>query len=579
MQRPGRKRRDDGEAIDREAAESLLSDVIESTATQVAIVGPDLGVVTANAPFRHAFAGGSDPAGMPLDLLHGLSSPQARADVLSAVRSTIAHRGDTLFFLDDAGQFTRHWWEVSVAPLPSNPGAVLRLRDVTELVEAARLSTAGRSRDAATGLLGHEALEHELAAILGSRSGRRACAAIFQIDQLGLVRAALGDQGAAELVQQVVATVRHCLPPHGELGRVGEAFAAVFEADSDEQVDQVLAACRDAVRQPVSARGRTMRLTASIGYATAPSNAPLPPPGSTAVHVEMLADAGAALREAVRRGGSRAVRHDALPGDSAESTLRLWNELRAAIQYRQMEVWFQPIVLLDTRRPVGAEALSRWRHPQLGDVAPDEFIPSAEGNSEILNIGAFVHDRATQVGRALRTDTTTRLRDFQISINAATEELAWPQYATSLLSRIESNEARPEWFTIEVPERSAELGDDNSRANLVRLADAGMTLSLDGCGRSASLLPSLVDLGVTRVKIERSLISMLTADSRVDQVIAALVGLATGLGLDVVATGVETDEQAERLRRFGCRAAQGYLFSPAVPETDLAPVLRDLASG
>ncbi|MEY4607579.1 MAG: hypothetical protein RLY45_2339, partial [Actinomycetota bacterium] len=82
-----------------------------------------------------------------------------------------------------------------------------------------------------------------------------------------------------------------------------------------------------------------------------------------------------------------------------------------------------------------------------------------------------------------------------------------------------------------------------------------------------------------RVKIERSLISMLTADSRVDQVIAALVGLATGLGLDVVATGVETDEQADRLRQFGCRAAQGYLFSPAVPETDLAPVLRDLASG
>lgn len=578
MQRPGRKRRDDGEAIDRDAAEQLLNDVMESTATQVAIVGPDLGIVTANAPFRHAFAGGSDPAGMPLDLLHGLSSPQARADVLGAVRSTIAHRGDTLFFLDDASPLTRHWWEVSVAPLPSNPGAVLRLRDVTELVEAARLSSAGRGRDAATGLLGHEALEHELASMLGRRSGRRACAAIFQIDQLGLVRAALGDQGAAELVQQVVSTVRHCLPPHGELGRVGEAFAAVFEAESDEQADQVLAACRDAVRQPVSARGRTMRVTASIGYTTAPSTS-LPPPGSASVHAEMLADAAAALREAVRRGGSRAVRHDALPGDSAEATLRLWNELRAAIQFRQMEVWFQPIVLLDTRRPVGAEALSRWRHPQLGDVSPDEFIPSAERNSEILNIGAFVHDRATQVGRALRTDSTTRLRDFQISINAAVEELAWPQYATSLLSRVEANEARPEWFTIEVPERSAELADGISRENLVRLADAGMTLSLDGCGRSASLLPSLVDIGFRRLKVERSLISRLTADSRVDQVIAALVGLAAGLGLDVIATGVETDEQADRLRQFGCRAAQGYLFSPAVPETDLAPVLRDLASG
>ncbi|MFM7043999.1 MAG: EAL domain-containing protein, partial [Ilumatobacteraceae bacterium] len=324
--------------------------------------------------------------------------------------------------------------------------------------------------------------------------------------------------------------------------------------------------------------GRTMRVTASIGYTTSATQSALPPPGAPSATAEMLAHAQAALREAIRRGGSRALRYDALPADSAEATVRLWNELRAAIQFRQMEVWFQPIVLLDTRRPVGAEALSRWRHPHLGDVAPDEFIPSAERNSEILNIGAFVHDRATLVGRSLRTDTTTRLRDFQISINAAVEELAWPQFATSLLSRIEANEARPEWFTLEVPERAAELGDDISRQNLVLLARSGLTLSLDGCGRSASLLPSLVDLGLRRVKIERSLISQLTADSRVDRVIAALVGLAAGLGLDVVATGVETDEQADRLRQFGCRAAQGYLFSPAVPEPDLAPVLRDLAS-
>ena len=160
--------------------------------------------------------------------------------------------------------------------------------------------------------------------------------------------------------------------------------------------------------------------------------------------VDLLANAETAFRDAAHRGGNRTVAFGAHTGSEAENTVRLWNELRTAIQYRQMEVWFQPIVNLTTRHPVAAEALSRWHHPHLGDVAPDEFIPSAERNAEILNIGAFVHDRATQVSRALRTDTTTRVPNFHLCINAAAEEMAWPHFATTLLNRIASNDARPD---------------------------------------------------------------------------------------------------------------------------------------
>ncbi|MFZ9630313.1 MAG: EAL domain-containing protein, partial [Ilumatobacteraceae bacterium] len=400
-----------------------------------------------------------------------------------------------------------------------------------------------------------------------------ACAAMFRIDQLGLVRSALGDVGAAEMIGQVVATVRHCLPPRSDLGRTDEGFVAMFDAADEVEVDRVISAIGDAIRQPVTTRGRTMRVTASIGFTSVDTaRADTPPPADLAARAET------ALRDAASRGGNRVVAFGAHTGAAAEATVRLWNELRTAIQYRQMEVWFQPIVNLTTRHPVAAEALSRWHHPQLGDVSPDEFIPSAERNSEILNIGAFVHDRATQVSRALRTDTTTRLPNFTLCINVAAEELAWPHFAASLLNRITSNDARPDWFSLEIAERSLDLDDRVVRDNMTALASAGLVLTLDGFGRSMAVLPQLIDLGIRRAKVDRSMVAQLMTDRRVERVIASMVQLAVALGLDTIATGVETEEQALLLAHLGCRSGQGFLFSPAVPETDLARVLRDLST-
>lgn len=576
MQRPGRRRRDGDDAADNDTAEGarldeLLSDVIEATATQVAVMGPEGAVVTANSAFRLAFASGGDPTGRRLDELGGLTTPQARADLVSAVHGALEVRGEVAMFVHDGAAIIRRWWEVSVAPLTA--GAVLRLRDVTELVEAARAGSSSRGRDPETGLLGPEAVEPHLQAVLDRTADRLACVAAFRIDQLGLVTSALGDVGAGEMVQQVATTVRHCLPPRSDLGRTGDSFIAMFDAADDLEVDRVVSAIGDAVRQPVTTRGRTMRVTASIGFVTVD-----PARREELMPSDLIARADAALREATARGGNRVVAFGAHTDAAAVSTVRLWNELRNAIQYRQMEVWFQPIVNLTTRHPVAAEALSRWHHPQLGDVSPDEFIPSAERNAEILNIGAFVHDRSTQVSRALRTDTTTRLPNFHLCINVAVEELAWPHFASSLLTRIASNDARPDWFSLEVPERSLDLGDRAVRDNLAALASAGIVLTLDGFGRSVPLLPQLIDLGIRRVKFDRALIAQLLVDRRVERVITSLVQLAVALGLDTIATGVETEEQALLLAHLGCRSGQGFLFSPAVPETDLSRVLRDLST-
>ena len=580
MQRPGRRRRDAdtdttrGEApsLDRATADRLLSDVLESTDTQLAVVDERLIVITANLPFRNGFGGGLDPSGHPLGDLTGVAGTSSFVDLLEAVRCAVTMRTEVrLYARDDIDSRTR-WLDVTATPLPSNPGAIVRARDVSDLVEAARIVRSAPTQHGHDGVLPPGALPPRLQQAMQQGTERVRCVAELDIDQFSVVRTALGDQGAAELAQQVIAAVRRHLPPGGDLGTtITDSYLFTFPAGDEMEIDRAVSAIRDAVRQPVTVRGRTMRVTASLGYTVVTG-------GSIPDAAHALAEATAAMQLAARRGGNRCMRYSTESSGTPEGMLRLWNELRSALQFRQMEVWFQPIVSLADGRPLAAEALCRWHHPQLGDVAPTEFIRSAERNSEIINIGSFVHDRAAQVMRALRADSSSRLREFQLSINAAPDELAWPQFASSLLARLEANEVRPEWFALEVSERSLESGDEAVGINLAAVAAAGVTIVLDDFGTSLASLPRLVDLGVRRAKLQRSLVAAMVDDPRVDHIVASLLALATALGLDTVAGGVESDATVRRLRELGCRSAQGYLFSPAIPEIELSSVLRDLAT-
>lgn len=580
MQRPGKRRRNADQEVpdvapgglDRAAAERLLSDVLESTDTELAVVDDRLVVITANLPFRNGFAGGVDPSGTPLAQLSSAGAGVPFSDLVDAVRSAVSQRCEVRLYTHDVRHGRERWLDVTATPLPSNPGAIVRARDVSDLVEAARIVRSAPPASRRDGVLSPDALLPRLEHVLQQGGAAVRCVAELVIDQFAVVRTALGDAGASEIAEQVTTSVRRHLPPGGDMGTtVLDTYVVTFPAGDDMEIDRAVSAIRDAVRQPVTVRGRTMRVTASIGYTIAAGGGATTAPGA-------LAEAAAALQLAAHRGGNRCVRYSTDTAGTPDGMLRLWNELRSALQFRQMEVWFQPIVSLADGRPLAAEALCRWHHPQLGDVAPTEFIRSAERNSEIINIGSFVHDRAAQVTRALRADSTSRLREFQVSINAAADELAWPQFATSLLARIEANEARPEWFALEVSERSLESGDDTVRDNLAAVAAAGVTLSLDDFGTSLASLPRLVELGVRRAKLQRGLVAAMADDPRADHVVAALLSLAQALGLDTVAGGVESDATVRRLRELGCRSAQGYLFSPAIPETELSAVLRDLST-
>ncbi|MEI8239706.1 MAG: bifunctional diguanylate cyclase/phosphodiesterase, partial [Actinomycetota bacterium] len=460
------------------------------------------------------------------------------------------------------------WFDVTAMPLRVHPGAMLRARDVTLLVDAARSGVTDRVHDTLTGLLSRDRLEALLTNDLARTDSSGLCVVMLDVDQFGVVKETLGYSAGDEVLQQVATHLQRHVPAGGRVARLErDTFCITFRPDAPTDVDRVSSDLRDAVRQPVTVRGRTMRITASVG-STITDN-------STSVE-QAFQQAESAMQEAKRRGGNRCVLYARSLTATQDDTMRLWNALRSALQFRQMEVWFQPVVSLATDRPVAIEALCRWHHPQFGDISPGEFIPIAERNSEILHIGSFVHGRSAEVMNSLRSSRSLPLRNLQVSINASPNEIAWPQFATNLLARIRANEAAPEWFALEVTEQALSRSDDAIRSNLAALADAGVTISLDDFGTGSSSLERLVSLHVTRVKIDRKFVAKMVDDEPTQRLVAAMIAMAHDLQMDTVAEGVETSEQAAALRALGCHSAQGFLYAPAVPETELQSVLSDL---
>ncbi|MFZ4717803.1 MAG: putative bifunctional diguanylate cyclase/phosphodiesterase [Ilumatobacteraceae bacterium] len=547
---------------------TLLTGLLESAHAEIAIVDEHSHFVAANGAFREQFLHGGDPTGMSLSELAGRLDDPPLLDMLDVVRQVLGSGSEVSLFTRDHLHGRDRWLDVTVSPLVLQPGVVLRASDVTDLVETARSVHAGRATDELTGLLSAEALIEALDTSLRRRASMW-CVAMIDIDQFTVIRQTLGYSAGDELLRMVAGTLRRLAPLGSHVSRwQGDTFCVAFEPVPGAEVDHVASLLRDGVRQPVTVQGRTVRITASVGSTLCSADRPIE---------DALQQAELAMQEASKRGGNRCVTYDAELAEPQEGMVRLWNALRSALQFRQMEVWFQPVVSLATDKPIAAEALCRWHHPQFGDVSPGEFIPIAERNSEILNIGSFVHGRAAETAVALRTTRVVPMADFQISVNASPNELAWPDFARNMLARIKANDAHPEWFALELTEQALAQRDPAVRENIRILREAGVTLVLDDFGTGYSSLERLRDIPVDKVKIDRRFVANLD-DERNVRIIATIVALAQELGMQTVAEGVETTEQAARLRSLGCNAAQGFLYAPAVPDSELTAVLRDISA-
>ncbi|WP_249978701.1 EAL domain-containing response regulator [Vreelandella olivaria] len=257
--------------------------------------------------------------------------------------------------------------------------------------------------------------------------------------------------------------------------------------------------------------------------------------------------------------------------------LHLQQAIRGASARGEMSLAFQPKLSLITQRIIGAEALLRWHHPELGHVSPADFIPLAEASGEILSIGEWVLEEAMRHIVAWRAQGLLN-DEFHIAVNVAARQLARKDFAEKLLERLNAHNIPERFFALEVTESGLMSDMQNARVQLAQLADVNIAVAIDDFGTGHSSLAYVKTLPFTTLKIDRAFVMDLEEDAVDRHLALTITQLAHAVGCDVVAEGIETSAQVDYLRSIGCEAAQGYYYARPLPADEFFAWCKKWAS-
>ncbi|AXI77355.1 putative bifunctional diguanylate cyclase/phosphodiesterase [Peterkaempfera bronchialis] len=384
----------------------------------------------------------------------------------------------------------------------------------------------------------------------------------LDLDGFKTVNDSLGHHAGDQLLSAVAERFRHCLDDPGKtVARMGGDEFTVLVADpaGEEEMADLARQLIGSLGTAVQVGGRPLSVTVSAGVLACASDAMEP--------AEVVQAADIALLRAKAEGTGRWVLYDAdsHAREIARSTLR--THLPTALERGEFFLEYQPLVSLRDGGVVGAEALVRWRHPQHGTLGPDAFVPLAEQTGLIVPLGRWVLEAACRQARAWQR----QLPDIplRINVNLAPRQARSPELVHDVLRILKEAELDPEVLCLEVTENALIGADDQALHALRRLTDHGVTIALDDFGTGYSNFSHLHRLPVHSLKIDRSLTGDLSGpdlpDPTAEKILTALVSLARALGLAVTAEGVETADQADRLRALGCDTAQGWLYGRPGP--------------
>jgi diguanylate cyclase (GGDEF)-like protein/PAS domain S-box-containing protein len=410
-------------------------------------------------------------------------------------------------------------------------------------------------------------VEHALAS--NGRRSQPLAVFFIDLDRFKLVNDSLGHEAGDELLRLVATRLASEIRPSDTLARLdGDEFAVLCEqlpskVTATRIADQLMAA----VEKPLVLNGNGHMLSASIGIAlnTGKSSG-----------ADVLRDADSAMNHAKTAGGGRVELFDEEIRARVVGRVRTESALRAALAAEdQVYVDYQPLVSLRSGQIVGAEALARWRHPDWGPVSPVEFIPVAEDSGLIHQLGEQVMRRAARECAAWQDHP-----DFAgIAVNVSIRQLIQPDEVARLVRDVTAAEGIPPGFlTLEMTESVLIEQLDAARNTLASLGDLGVHLSLDDFGTGYSSLSYLAELPFDSVKIDRSLIRNVLDTPRADVLAATIIHGVQALDKQVIAEGVETREQANRLQALGCDIAQGFYFAKPMAPNMLTALLQDRPS-
>jgi diguanylate cyclase (GGDEF)-like protein/PAS domain S-box-containing protein len=451
---------------------------------------------------------------------------------------------------------------------PAVGGLVLNMRDVTERKMLEDELRHQAFHDALTGLANRPLFEDRLSHALALAARReKAFAVLFiDLDDFKTINDSLGHARGDELLRAVASRIRGILRPTDTAARLGgDEFALLLEVIDDER-DACGVAKRilDALALPFMIGGHELGVTASVGVAMWA--------GASGVQ-DLLRDADIAMYAAKAAGKASIRTFEPAMHRRALERLELTSELRIALERHQFELDYQPIVELDSGCVVGVEALVRWQHPARQRIAPEQFIGLAEETGLIVPMGLWVLEKAcTQAREWERLCADRRL---QLCVNVSTRQLHEPDFVEQVRKVLQTTGLRADSLVLEITEGLL-LGD---RETLVAQLDAlkrlGLRVAVDDFGTGYSSLSHLRHFPIDILKIDRSFVDGIDHDSGKAKLVRGIVNLGDSLLLDVVAEGIERQEQAEEFRDMRLPLAQGFLFSPPLPPDRVGALLLE----
>ena len=391
-----------------------------------------------------------------------------------------------------------------------------------------------------------------------SNIGRTLGVVFIDLDRFKSINDTFGHLVGDEVLCVVSRRLEACTRPEDLVARLsGDEFVILIGGFEDEGVvDSLCARITATLAKPILLDGRAFELTASLGVALYPRH------GVTVD--ELLHAADAAMYESKSSSTISVVRFNEELQNERHDRATLEHELHRAVADGALELYYQPIVASGTHVLASAEALIRWNHPTRGIVPPDEFIPIAEGNGDIMAIGAWVIGSACKRVRESIDAASAR----SIAVNVSLVQFRSPGFVASVRGALERANIPPELLTLELTESVASGNFYETMRTLAELKTLGVKLAIDDFGTGYSSLAYLKHFPIDSIKLDRAFVADIVTDP-IDRAIAeTVVALAKKLHLEVVAEGVETIEQARCMEAIGCHKLQGFLFSRPISQRD-----------
>jgi diguanylate cyclase (GGDEF)-like protein/PAS domain S-box-containing protein len=457
-------------------------------------------------------------------------------------------------------------------------GIIVNHHDITEHkrleVELAHQAL----HDPLTGLANRVLFAHRVAhAMSRARPGRTIAVLMLDIDDFRSINDSLGHTVGDQMLRIVSGRVAEAAVEADTVARLGgDEFGFLVECGIDEERPETIAAqVLVAARRPVEIGGHVIPTRASVGISMAK-------PGQTPE--QLLGDADMALMLAKRRGGDRWVRSDDAASGEAISGLSVKLDLQGALKRDELFLEYQPIVELATGRVVLAEALLRWAHPTIGLIPPGTFVQLAEASGAIVEMGSWAVREACVGAAALRASGL----DVSVSVNVSGRQLRETTFVLAVTQALAYSELPAERLVLEITESVLIEDADATLAILRRLRDRGVRVAIDDFGTGYSSLDYLRRYTVDILKIDRAFVqstpptsasSASSSNGSDGDLLAMIVDMAHGLGITLVAEGIERPEELERLRRLDAQLGQGFLFAPAMPLDRLVDFIRERSVG